>query len=747
MSTLRVPILKAHLRVEHAEPQGVFLVSEDGLLWLSGAIYCDLLALLQQERRRTVEELVAALAPRHEAARVYYALDRLEQSGCLAELEPGEPPARAALWHSLGTDPRRAEALLAEAEVEVLGLGEVPLEPVREALRAEGLRVKGRGGSLRVVVVDDYLRAPLAALNEEALRSSRPWVLLRPTGRIVWLGPRFVPGHSACWECLAQRLRHNRPLEALLRQRRSGAEVLSVPRVASEGSVRAAAHLLASAVARGLATGEDSLRDTLVTVDTFGFQTERHAVVRRPQCPACGEPGMVASHQERPPRLESRPKVFLADGGHRLVPPEETVRRYQHHVSPLTGVVQRLEQLPGHGEPTPVVDSGPNLSRSGGSLQFFRRMLRGRSAGKGMTLVQARASGLCEALERYCGLFQGDEARRTGTYRGLGDEALHPHALQGFSERQYRQREHSNSTCAPRAWVPHPFDEKRRVEWSPAWSLTHGVRRWVPTAFCYYGYVQEGPVFCVADSNGCAAGNGLEEAILQGFLELAERDAVALWWYNRARRPRVDLESFDEPYFRQLSRHYRALGRELWVLELTTDLDIPTFAAVSRELAGPRERLIFGFGAHLEPRLGIARALSEMNQFLPHLAPEAADAPVDPELTRWLETSTLAAHPYLAPDGSPPRVIGALSPARWSEDLKEDVESCVEKARRLGLETLVVDQTRPDVGLSVVKVIVPGLRHMWPRFGPGRLYDVPVRLGWLARPTPEEELNPLDVFF
>jgi ribosomal protein S12 methylthiotransferase accessory factor len=83
----------------------------------------------------------------------------------------------------------------------------------------------------------------------------------------------------------------------------------------------------------------------------------------------------------------------------------------------------------------------------------------------------------------------------------------------------------------------------------------------------------------------------------------------------------------------------------------------------------------------------------------------------------------------------------------WSEDLREDVEWCVDLARRHGMETLVLDQTRPDVGLSVVRVIVPGLRHMWPRLGPGRLYDIPVKLGWLSQPTPEAQLNPVGVFF
>jgi ribosomal protein S12 methylthiotransferase accessory factor len=56
---------------------------------------------------------------------------------------------------------------------------------------------------------------------------------------------------------------------------------------------------------------------------------------------------------------------------------------------------------------------------------------------------------------------------------------------------------------------------------------------------------------------------------------------------------------------------------------------------------------------------------------------------------------------------------------------------------------LVVDQTRPDVGLPVVKVIIPGMRPFWPRFAPGRLYDVPVRLGWRRQAAEEEDLNPV----
>ena len=64
----------------------------------------------------------------------------------------------------------------------------------------------------------------------------------------------------------------------------------------------------------------------------------------------------------------------------------------------------------------------------------------------------------------------------------------------------------------------------------------------------------------------------------------------------------------------------------------------------------------------------------------------------------------------------------------------------------LGHEVLILDQSRPDVGLPVAKVIVPGMRHFWARHAPGRLYDVPVRMGWLDKALTEDDLNPVAMF-
>jgi ribosomal protein S12 methylthiotransferase accessory factor YcaO len=109
---------------------------------------------------------------------------------------------------------------------------------------------------------------------------------------------------------------------------------------------------------------------------------------------------------------------------------------------------------------------------------------------------------------------------------------------------------------------------------------------------------------------------------------------------------------------------------------------------------------------------------------------------------RWWRTVRTTASGYLAPDleAGPRRLHDFKNLA--SDDLQQDILTCRELAQTQGIEILVLDQTRPDVGFPVVRVVAPGLRHFWPRFGPGRLYDVPLQEGWLRQSLDEGEMNP-----
>jgi oxazoline/thiazoline synthase len=287
--------------------------------------------------------------------------------------------------------------------------------------------------------------------------------------------------------------------------------------------------------------------------------------------------------------------------------------------------------------------------------------------------------------------------------------------------------------------IPLPFDrhaaENIAIDWTPAFSLINKRARYLPLRYCYL-HVPTPPEeqFCHIDPNGHAAGNCLEEAILQGCLELCERDAVGIWWYNRLSRPSVALETFETPYFKELEAHYREMGYRLWVLDLTTDVGIPAFVALA--YAEENNKYCIGFGAHLEAGLGVSRALTELNQLFDAVGP--SDKP-------WGD-QPLPQNEFLFPNEKLAQRRASDFSYTQKADLCGDVMACVDQLARLGLDVLVIDQTRPDIGLHAVKVVVPGLRHFWPRLGPGRLYDVPVRMGWLEHPRAESELNPVALY-
>jgi oxazoline/thiazoline synthase len=742
---LNRPQFRPHFHVEVVPGEGVVLMSDTRHFLLRGRLY-ELLAPLLDGRATTdvCEQLRGHASP----AEVYYALMQLERKNYLCERDSPLPAGQAAFWSSQQVEPLTAARRLAKRSVVVAAYG-VDRTPFCELLKSLHIQL-GDDGPPDVVLTDSALRPELRELNAQALRDGRPWLLVKPVGRQIWVGPLFNPGKTGCWECLAERIHNNFPLAWYLHARNGHAESIVQDRAVTPATLQVALGLAANAVASWVVHEKSlELEGKLQTFDLPTWRAQAHALIRLPYCAACGS---AANRGFEPPVLTGRKKLSTADGGHRVMAAEETLARNLHHVSPITGAVSMLE----NAAPTPdgvihVYLAGNNSARPSKTLGQLRNDLRAMNSGKGTADVQARASALCEALERYSGVFRGDEPRQRARMAELGDAAIALNDCLLFSKRQFRERDARNADASRFSFIPVPFDPDVETDWSPVWSLTRGEVRYLPTAFCYFDYPQsDEQTYCLACSNGCAAGNTLAEAVLQGFLELVERDAVALWWYNRVRRPAVDADSFRDSYLDRLRAFLKERGREFWVLDLTTDLGIPVFAALTRRTDGLPEQIMPGFGAHLDPNVALLRAVTEMTQMLssPLLSrPEKGHEkePMDPDTARWLETATTANQPYLLPLDGPCRTASSFSQS-WNDDVIDDVWACKELVERAGLEMLVLDQTRPEVGLPVAKVIVPGLRHFWARLAPGRLYDVPVRLGWFPKPLTEDELNPLPMF-
>ena len=77
------------------------------------------------------------------------------------------------------------------------------------------------------------------------------------------------------------------------------------------------------------------------------------------------------------------------------------------------------------------------------------------------------------------------------------------------------------------------------------------------------------------------------------------------------------------------------------------------------------------------------------------------------------------------------------------EDLLENINTLAKILKKRGMEVLYADLSRTEAPLSVVRVLVPGMRQVLPQLGRGRLYEAPVLKGALQEPKKESELNPM----
>jgi oxazoline/thiazoline synthase len=716
-------------------PDVVCLYSEDRKFFLHGELYCALASAIAKGGK-SLQQLLGELGKRFPVDKVEEALKRLIERRYIVEASPSSTGAVAGYWASLGLPAGLAEQNLANCRVRVESIDVDGAAEFAAALGEFGVRVTKRAADLTVTLVNDYFERQLAELNKQRVSDGTPWLLVQPSGAFPLVGPVFNPGNGPCWTCLFDRMIRNREVKGFLE--RGSARAVAISPLArkplGQGAIQFAALETAKAIASGFRT---ELNNHIISHDLLGSNVVKHYVAARPQCPTCG------SKKLRDPRRAPKPielgpgaKLIMTSGGFRTVSSRATVARFRKHVSPLTGVVNKLERIEVDLPMNTNYFAGHNFSGPALTVDALRAGLTGGSFGKGSTTEQAEASALMEAIERYSGIFQGDEIRMTRRFTDFpSGDAILPNDVQLFSDAQYRSPADEPDDAHP---VPPPFDPLAKVEWSPVWSLRDQRFKFLPTSLLYFFY--GGPAALPADTNGCAAGNTLEEAIVQGFLELVERDAYAIWWYNRLRRPEVDLGHFNDSYVRDLQTQLADTGRRLWVLDVTSDLGVPTYVAILHWMQNGHENIEFGSGAHFDRRVALLRTLTELNQFLSIGLMGGGTG--EKSSLDGITPLHLQEYPFLIPSGNP--VVETDSPAKFGplETTRQQVDACVDIARRAGLDFLVLDHTRPDVEVPVVRVIVPGLRHFYRRFAPGRLYDVPVKLGLRDQPMPESELTP-----
>jgi ribosomal protein S12 methylthiotransferase accessory factor len=185
------------------------------------------------------------------------------------------------------------------------------------------------------------------------------------------------------------------------------------------------------------------------------------------------------------------------------------------------------------------------------------------------------------------------------------------------------------------------------------------------------------------------------------------------------------------------------MGRPIHLLDITSDLEVPVVAAIAVREDGTEP--FFASSAGGSRSAAARKAVWEVCQIW-HSVTQRKEC--SEELAHWLLTATTGAQPWLLPDDSAPgwetqTHDSAVHNSPSGTSAAWDLAAAIERLQSAGLDPMVLDLSRNDVVVPVVRAIVPGLRHFWGRFGAGRLYDTPVRLGWLSEAKQEEALNPI----
>ncbi|MDH6574908.1 TOMM precursor leader peptide-binding protein [Kitasatospora sp. MAP5-34] len=385
--------------------------------------------------------------------------------------------------------------------------------------------------------------------------------------------------------------------------------------------------------------------------------------------------------------------------------------------------------------------------------------------GRSSTFAEAERIALFEAVERMTGMIpRGKRTVLHGSFAELGPErALDPARLGLFEPDVLELPEFRLARYTP----------DLSMSWVYGWSMGADRALAVPEQVAYWGLPAAsdggGPArFVLESSNGCGLGNSLEEAVLHGLLEVAERDAFLMAWYARTPLTRVATPD-DDPLVGHFVDRLDSLGYDLLLFAADNDFGVPVVASLvlCRDTESPAPQAFFAAGAHPDPREAIRSAAVEAVVNLEHAAEQARarpakfdrdrlrpmlDQPVlvagmDDHIGLYTLPEARARFEFLLADRTPPRPWQEVWPGRPQPvpDLGALLTELAARVVRAGMDVVVVDQTDPVVrdslGLYAAKVVVPGALPMTfgqvyrRTLGLPRLLDVPWRLGRLpARP-------------
>ncbi|ROR01566.1 YcaO-like family protein [Desulfosoma caldarium] len=309
-----------------------------------------------------------------------------------------------------------------------------------------------------------------------------------------------------------------------------------------------------------------------------------------------------------------------------------------------------------------------------------------KQMGKGATPAQAEASALMELMERFS-FFSFIHAQRflRASMKTLHGPFTPPERL--------LQAVHDQATPLTRVRT---FLETCPLRWVPARNFTEEQDEWVPIDWFYL----------INEYNGPAAGNTLEEALLQGLCEVVERHVGSVISHERRVTPAIDLQSVQDEAAVELLQKFQRCGIRLFVHDFSLDTGIPTVGVLAYDpkTFPQRSEIIFTAGTTSHPAKSLCRALTEVAQLAGDFENRTTYRPTLPKYASLQEARYLMESDRTVPLKALPDVS--------HDNLRVEIEQAVQSLSRLGLPVLAVNVTHEALQIPCVYVIIPGAHFL-----------------------------------
>ncbi|MEK7472966.1 MAG: YcaO-like family protein [Patescibacteria group bacterium] len=353
---------------------------------------------------------------------------------------------------------------------------------------------------------------------------------------------------------------------------------------------------------------------------------------------------------------------------------------------------------------------------------------------------EALLKSLCESTERYCNFFFKKESTfTTKSINHMNCNFIDPRSISAFSKNQLKKDEFKKFR----------IDNNSVFRWTDCISLLVDKQYLIPSQFIYlsYPYLKNEPSIYSAISTGVAGGANISAAIVRGICEVVERDSFMIFYLNKITPSKINLRNIDNPEIRKLQLILDRYKFEVVVLDITTDIKIPTIASIIINRSGIGKAVSVGLKCDFDIIKAISGSIEEALHTRSWLRSSFEDEPMKVNIQDlqkssdiklrgflWYGTEAIKNINFWIENANIKDINYSSNLMKSGEKLKTLIEIFKNKKYDLYYKDITIEKFK-KLNYHIVKVIIPKmqpiyLNEKYPLLGGDRLYSIPEKLGF-----------------